>query len=169
MKKVIILFIIAFLSIPTSLIAETVYDVAKKMHSPEDIEKFYAEGGFKSEYKIPDYEKTPQETLDSRYGDCKDFATLTQAILKDMGIQSEVVHIKFSKTRFGHAVCVWKDGNHYHYFDGTKLIKTEYASIDDVINKAYLNTECCTACENRLDMETGQCVEKSQEKAALPN
>lgn len=160
MKRIILLFIIAFLSAPMPLQAEHVNDVARKMSSPEDIEKFYVEGGFKSEYKIPDYEKTPQETLDSRYGDCKDYATLTQAILKEMDIHSEVVHIKFSKTRFGHAVCVWKDGNHYHYFDGPKLIKTEYASIDDVINKAYLNTECCTACERKLDMETGQCIDK---------
>lgn len=160
MKKLIVLFIIVFLFSPIVINAETVDDVAKKMRSPEDIEKFYAESNFKSEYKIPDYEKTPQETLDSKYGDCKDFATLTKAILNDMGIQSEVVHIKFSGTRFGHAVCVWKDGDHYHYFDGTKLIKTEYGSVDEVINKAYLNTECCTACKKRLEMETGKCIEE---------
>jgi len=159
MKRVILLLMIVFLSAPMALMAETVYDVAKRMRSPEDIEKFYSEG-FKSEYKIPDYEKTPQETLDSKYGDCKDLATLTQAILKEMGISSEVVHIKFSKTRFGHAVCTWKEGDHYNYFDGTKLIRTKHASIDDLINKAYLNTDCCTACEIKLDMETGKCEEK---------
>lgn len=160
MKNTILVFIIVFLFFPAALKAETVDDVAKRMKSPADIEKFYKENGFKGEYKIPDYLKSPQETLDSKYGDCKDLATLTQAILKDMGIQSEVVHIKFAGTRFGHAVCVWKDGNHYHYFDGTKFIKTEYATIDDVINNAYLNAECCTACKKRLDMETGRCEEE---------
>jgi hypothetical protein len=154
--KAIFIFIIAFLSAPTPIRAETVKDVAKKIHSPEELEKFYA-GGFKGEYKIPDYEKSPQETLDSKYGDCKDFAVLTHAILDEMGIPSEVVYIKFFGNKFGHAICVWKEGSCYSYFDVTKLIRTKYSSVQDVMDSAYLNMECCTSCKKKLEIETGKC------------
>jgi hypothetical protein len=154
--KVIFIFIIAFLSAPISIKAETVKDVAKKIHSPKELEKFYADG-FNGEYKIPDYEKSPQETLDSKYGDCKDFAVLTHAILDEMGIPSEVVYIKFLENKFGHAICVWKEGDYYNYFDVTKLVETKYTSVQDVMDSAYLNMECCTSCKKKLEMETGKC------------
>lgn len=159
--KITFLFIIVFLFAPMLIMAETVEDVAKKVHSPEGLEKFYS-NGFKGEYKVPDYEKSPQETLDSKYGDCKDFARLTQAILKEMGIPSEVVYIKFSSNKFGHAVCAWKEGDYYNYFDVTKLRKTKYTSVQGVMDDAYLNMECCTACKKRLDMETGKCTEEAK-------
>ncbi len=158
-RKPIILFVTAFLFSPMLINAETVKDVAKKIHSPEELEKFYADG-FKGEYKIPDYEKLPQETLDTKYGDCKDYAALTRAILNEMDIPSEVVYIKFNRNRVGHAICAWKEGGYYSYFDVTSLVRTKYTSVQDVMDNAYLNMECCTSCKKKLDMETGKCDEQ---------
>jgi len=137
--------------------AETVKDVAKKIHSPEELEKFYA-NGFKGVLKIPDYKKSPQETLDDKNGDCKDFAALTQAILNEISIHGEVVYIRFTEDKFGHAICVWKEGDYYNYFDVVDLKKTKYTSVQDVVDNAYFNVECCTACKKRMDMETTKCV-----------
>lgn len=154
---IIVLSAIAFLLFPVLINAETVYDVAKKVRSPDELEKFYA-NGFRAVFKIPDYYQSPQETLDRKMGDCSDLAELTQAIFKEMGISSEVVVVKFANNKFKHAICVWKEGDYYSYFDVMTLNRTKFAAIQDVMDYTYLNLECCTACKKKLDMETGKCA-----------
>lgn len=154
--KVVILSIFCILSCPMIAKSETVDEVALRILSPEKIEAFYNEG-FKDIIKVPDVPQTPQETLDLKSGDCDDFAKLTQAILKRFGIESEIVYIKFNKLETKHAICIWKDGKYYNYFDGKKLVKTKLTSAQEVADQYSFDLECCTVCKLKLDMAKGIC------------
>ncbi len=151
--------LIAFLFTAISVNAETVEDVSKKVRSPEQLEKFYADG-FKSVLKLPDHKQSPQQTLNDKAGDCSDFAELTQAVFKEIGISGEIVVIKFANDKFGHAIFVWKENGRYNYFDTTTMKKTKFTSIQDLMDNVYSNKECCTACKKKLDAETLECVKQ---------
>lgn len=154
--KMVFLFIICVLSCPMIAMAESVDEVALRIHSPENIEAFYRRG-FQEVLKIPDVLQTPQETLDLKSGDCDDFARLSQAILKRLGVESEVVIIKFDKLKIMHAICVWKGAKYYNYFDVRKLVKTKETSIQGVTDHYAFDLECCTACKLKLDVSKGVC------------
>lgn len=60
----------------------------------------------KYEMKIGDKLQTPKETMQLKTGDCEDFAVLTNYLLKQIGIKSEIVIIKFKRLNIEHAICI---------------------------------------------------------------
>lgn len=69
----------------------------------------------------------PLVTLSRKYGDCEDFTYLNMIVLRVLGYSPKFIAV-FGKSR-GHAVCVFKKGNEYYYFDNEKLIETQENSV----------------------------------------
>ncbi len=90
-------------------------------------------------YGKKDYWQTPKETIILGSGDCEDFAFLAQALLKEIGIDSSVIAIQYSKgfEKKGHAICVFPKKGPYIYFSAHRLYKTEKREISDLIKSLY--------------------------------
>lgn len=95
-----------------------------------------------------DWVQQPEVTWGLKRGDCEDFAYLTQALLKQIGIPSQILLVFLKPYRYSHAVCVfsqtWEtyyEGNvHcertvYKIFSNGKLYDRNYNSINEIIQK----------------------------------
>lgn len=146
--------IMIFIAVPAN--ADSLDDLVSKIHSPEELEEFYA-NEFGYAFKVPGGPQSPEETLSTREGNCEDLARLNQAILKKVGIESEVVYIKFKGLKVGHVICAWKEDGLYNYFSNGELVKTGDSSLQNILDDRYSDLECCTACKVELDIESGIC------------
>ncbi len=107
------------------------------VRSPEDIARFFSRE-FTYTLTLPDRVHTPEETLETRTGDCDDFAVLASAILARMGIESRVLIIGFKDLRMAHAVCIWKSSDgFYSFISSRKLQRTGTRTVKDAIMKVY--------------------------------
>ena len=137
--------------------ADDMDNVMRIVHTPEELERFYAKD-FASAFRIPAAALTHDEFLRTKSGNCQDFANLSQDVLGRLGIKSEVVYMKFHGLKIGHAVCMWKEGNYYSFFDNRKLIRTNETSIEGVLRTYYPDLECCTGCERGFDVDDNTCM-----------
>jgi len=76
---------------------------------------------------------SPDELLNRKYGDCEDMAFLSDAALRIMGYRPYVIAFKRSGRRQWHAVCVFKSGDNYSYFDNNRLINTSEGAFDKAV------------------------------------
>jgi predicted transglutaminase-like cysteine proteinase len=76
---------------------------------------------------------SPEETFESKTGDCEDFAFLVQSVLKVLGYQPVVVALCQS-TR-AHAICFFQVDGFYCWFDNAVFKKTLAQSLE-----AFLRT-----------------------------
>ena len=98
----------------------------------------WLEEDFHYRLELPDKWQTPQETIDSKAGDCEDFALLASAFLNQMGIPNDVVILKFAGLNVSHAICLWKDGTgSYNFISDRKLQLTGEPDIKKAIGKFY--------------------------------
>ena len=70
----------------------------------------------------------PEETLTRGYGDCEDFAFLNAAVLRVFGYIPEVLGLAGGVRRVNHAICAFKKGNEYYWFDNSCLKSTDASS-----------------------------------------
>jgi hypothetical protein len=92
--------------------------------------------------EVPHERQAAQATLDLERGQCEDFAILAQAVLKRMGIQSQVVIIKYKGLNIMHAVAIYKEaGGTYSFFSNQVLVRTNATSIEGAISKMYPDWE----------------------------
>lgn len=96
----------------------------EKLYSPEKISKWLIQNiEYKSDeelYNKIEYWQTPLETISKKAGDCEDFAFLTQELLNQIGIFSEVVMMEDFYFE-GHAICICKWRDSYYIFDNGYL------------------------------------------------
>jgi hypothetical protein len=134
-RTVILGFIIAFLLL--GLCFAQGLETPSTINSPENLAGWLAKN-FRYELKLTDAWQTPQETVSLKKGDCDDFALLAQAVLKKLGIKSDVVIIKFRGLNVLHAICIWKDKTGlYSFISNCKLTRTGKADIQQAIAKFY--------------------------------
>jgi len=81
-----------------------------------------------------DWVQQPEVTWGLKRGDCEDFAYLTQALLKQIGIPSQILSVFLRPYRYSHAVCVYQDCD-FLYFSNGKLVSEGFQSIDEIIQK----------------------------------
>ena len=92
--------------------------------------------------EMPHERQTAQATLDLERGQCEDFAILAQAVLKRMGIQSQVIIIKYKGINIMHAVAIYKEAaGTYSFFSNQELVRTKATSIEGAIGKMYPDWE----------------------------
>ncbi len=90
---------------------------------------------------MPDSWQTVDETIGSRMGDCEDFAILSQALLKERGLDSEIIIVKFEGLNTHHVVCVWKENERYSFMSNRELIRTASSSIEGAVDEVYSDWE----------------------------
>lgn len=81
---------------------------------------------------------TIQGILESKKGNCEDFANLASKILEHMGVENKILVLKAKEISFAHAVCIWKnsDGT-YSFTSNEKLYKTKETSVASAIAKYF--------------------------------
>ena len=57
-----------------------------------------------------DWTQAPELTWGRKQGDCEDFAVLSQALLKQIGIDSVILKVYTDPLKYSHAVCVFDGG-----------------------------------------------------------
>jgi len=65
----------------------------------------------------------PQATVGRGYGDCKDFALLTQQALRALGYEAQIYSVTFS-SQDKHAICVFRINGQYAFFSNDELYET---------------------------------------------
>jgi hypothetical protein len=138
MKKIFfaILVIIAATA-PNASASQGLEEAMSGIRSPEDIARFFSQE-FTYAMTLPDRAHSPEETMESMSGDCEDFAILASAMLERMGIENQVLIIRFSGMKIAHAVCVWKDKNGYYSFiSNQELQRTNQRTAEGAIRKFY--------------------------------
>jgi len=116
-------------------------DVPSLVNSPERLAGWFA-NDFRYELKLTDAWQAPAETVTLKKGDCDDFALLAQAVLKGLGIKSDVVVIKFRGLKLLHAICIWKEKTgSYNFISNQELCRTGKTDIREAIAKFYPDVE----------------------------
>ena len=77
----------------------------------------------------------PQETIARRYGDCEDFAFLSENVLRTLGYQPQVIAFKRERRARRHAICIFKKEGRYFYFDNTRLRGTYATSMKQFVKQ----------------------------------
>ncbi len=66
----------------------------------------------------------PQTTVARGYGDCKDFALLTQQALRTLGYEAQIYSVTFS-SQDKHAICVFQINGQYAFFSNNEFYETD--------------------------------------------
>lgn len=78
----------------------------------------------------------PRQTIQRRYGDCEDFAFLTEAVLRIWGYETQVLALH-TPGKTGHAICVFIKNGEYYIFDNARLLKTRAASLKELAAQIF--------------------------------
>jgi len=92
---------------------------ANKIQSLDDYVRWVEENlTFTSDEKQDSW-ATPQETIRKRGGDCEDLAFLNTVVLQQLGYEAKVIAV--ARSRYAHAMCLFKKDGRYHVFDNLQL------------------------------------------------
>jgi len=120
-----------------AMIPETIDQISLRIRTPEEVALWFADH-FESRFTFPDKARTILEILESKQGDCEDFAILAAAVLTRNGIENEVIVLKFGRSRIYHAVCIFKYGDGtYGFIENRELFKTSEMSVKAAAEKFY--------------------------------
>lgn len=132
----IVILIASILSLPRLSLAQPLDAVTSFIRTPPELSAWLSRE-FRYEMEIPDYWQQAEETLDTRKGDCEDFAIFSQAVLRRLGIRSDIVIIKFKGLNLSHAISIFKNGEFYSFFSNQKLVQTKGRSVTEAIQERY--------------------------------
>ena len=80
-----------------------------------------------------EYWQSPDEFMDTRRGDCEDFAIFANEALKRNGMTSFILNIYGS--RYSHTICVFSENGRYGAIDGSKIIRSKSSNLKDLISR----------------------------------
>lgn len=145
MKNIITITLISIICLSASLCFAQEFEMGLITAStPQELAKWFSEE-FKYQWEIIDKWNTPQETIDSKEGDCEDFAILASAVLWRMGIDNDILVIKFKDLDVAHCICVWEDENGmYNFMSNKELYNTGKNKIKAAIDKFFPDWEKVT-------------------------
>jgi hypothetical protein len=95
-----------------------------------------------------DWIQSPELTWHRRSGDCEDYAVLAIALLKQIGIEGQLLSVICEDKQLSHAVCIFLQDGEYFYFSNAKLIKTDKIRIEDIVTLVGGNQIICWSLEN---------------------
>lgn len=138
MKKIFFIFLIFIAAAaPNVSASQGMEDVMQSISSPEDIAQFFFQE-FTYAMTLPDRAHTPEETIKAMSGDCEDFAILASAMLTRMGVENQVLIIRFSGMKVAHAICIWKDkSGYYNFISNRELQRTGQRTAEGAVMKFY--------------------------------
>ena len=136
-KACFVILAIAAIAASTAHASQGLDEAMMSVRSPEDIARFFSQ---KLTYTmtLPDRVHSPEETMEARSGDCDDFAILASEMLTRMGVENQVIVIKFRDLNIMHAVCVWKDKNgFYSFISNQEFQRTGQRTVEGAVRKFY--------------------------------
>ena len=145
MKKIITITLITIICLSTNLgFAQDLEKILAAAHTPQELAELFSKE-FKYQWEVMDNWNTPQETIQSREGDCEDFAILASAALWRMGIANDILVIKFKDLNVAHCICVWEDEKGmYSFMSNRELYNTGTTQIKAAIEKFFPDWERIT-------------------------
>lgn len=147
----------AALAAPASGAIQGIEEAMSGVNSPEDVASFFSRH-FTYTMTLPDRARSPEETIASRTGDCEDFAVLASVMLTRMGIENQVLVVRFSELRMAHAICIWEsyDGT-YNFISNRELCRSGQRTVEAAIKKFY--PDCCgiASLDPRMYVTHGPC------------
>jgi len=146
--------------------------------TPEQLAQWFLTD-FRYETEMPDTWQNASETLEIKKGDCEDFAILAQDMLNKMGIQSDILIIKFTGLNQQHAICIFKEGDNYSFISNQELIRTGAATLKEAIQEQYSDWESITftnakkdilnlVLNNGLPATAASCIDTASQNKNLP-
>ncbi|MFH1552929.1 MAG: transglutaminase-like domain-containing protein [Candidatus Omnitrophota bacterium] len=134
-------FILLTSILPTKGFSKELEGVPSSLQTPQDLANWLSRE-FVYRIEFPDRWQMPQETINSKKGDCEDFAILVSSLLTQSGTPNDIIIVKFRELNISHAVCIWqdKDGT-YNFISNRKLTHTGRKSIEEAIGKFYPDWE----------------------------
>jgi hypothetical protein len=138
MKKLIIMIVLlANILSPYCFAEDGLAGVPTGIKSPDDIAKWFSQD-FKYQLRLPKDPMTPQEIINSKGGECDDFAALASIILERLGTPNNVTAIFFDDKVAGHAICIWqeKDGT-YSFISNQEIHRTGLPTAEAAIKKFF--------------------------------
>ncbi|MFC1643702.1 transglutaminase-like domain-containing protein [Candidatus Omnitrophota bacterium] len=130
-----------FFSLQGVSFAQDLAGVPASVKTPQALADWFS-SEFRYRFEMTDKWQDSQETIDSKEGDCEDFAVLASKVLYDLGISNDILVVKFKDLKIAHAICAWKDeSGKYSFISNRKLVRTGKSEIDDAIEKYYPDYE----------------------------
>jgi len=121
--------------------AQTLRGVPDSVRTPQELSEWFGRE-FTYRFELGDQWQGPQETVDSKEGDCEDFAFLVSAMLGDWGIANDVIIIEFRGLSIKHAICAWKEENGtYSFISNKKLYRSGRRSLKEAVARYYPDME----------------------------
>jgi|GEM_PF-779250 len=143
--------ILSVFSAPSFCFSQNQALAIASISTPEQLAQWFFTD-FKYETEMPDTWQNASETLELKKGDCEDFAILAQDMLNTMGIQSDILIIKFTGLNQQHAICIFKEGGNYSFISNQELIRTGAASLKEAIQEQYSDWESITFTNAKKDI-----------------
>ena len=121
--------------------AESLDEAYYSIKSPEELALWLSDN-FRPRIVIPDSPQSPAQVLESKEGDCDDFAKLASSILEYINIPNDVLVIKFKGLDIMHAICAFQnqDGT-FSFISNRRLYRTGKGSLREAILKFYPDCE----------------------------
>ncbi len=117
----------------------SVRDLAGQLKTPEDIARFMW-GHFSFErdqrqFGTEEKWQNPDSFLETRKGDCEDFAAFAYEMLKRNGVKAFVFTVHGNG--YGHAVCVFAENGRYNVINGTEVLRLGATDLREVATEIY--------------------------------
>lgn len=125
-------------------------DPSISVRSPEDVVRWLSRD-FTYEMRLGDIAHSPEDTISSRAGDCDDFAILASALLERIGVENQVLVIRFSSLNIAHAICIWKEKNGtYSFISSRELCRTGMETIEAAVRREYPDVETIACIDPKV-------------------
>jgi hypothetical protein len=144
------LLAIAAIFAASAYASQGIEEIMLSITSPEDIAQFFFQE-FTYTTNLPDQAHSPEETIESRSGDCEDFAILASEMLTRMGVENHVLVIRFRGISVAHAICVWKGKNGlYSFISNRELHHTGQRTVEGAVRKFYPDCETIASIDPKM-------------------
>jgi len=146
-QKIVLMLLMVSLSISLNLDVyayDTPKTIADRYTSIDSISDYlityYKYESDAEQFDYEDYWQTTEEMIENKKGDCEDFAILTQAILKELDIKSQLIGLWWEERDFtttykmyGHMLLVFQDENDkYSFMDNQFYVAAEKETIEEL-------------------------------------
>ncbi|MDD4877140.1 MAG: transglutaminase-like domain-containing protein [Dehalococcoidales bacterium] len=95
-----------------------------------------------------DWIQSPELTWYRRSGDCEDYAVLAIALLKQIGIEGQLLSVICEDKQLSHAVCIFLQDGEYSYFSNSRLVTTDKTQVEEIVARIGGNQVICWSLED---------------------
>ena len=95
-----------------------------------------------------DWIQKPELTWHRRSGDCEDYAVLAIALLKQIGIEGQLLSVICEDKQLSHAVCIFLQDGEYSYFSNSRLVTTDKTQVEEIVARIGGNQVICWSLED---------------------